>query len=214
MNKYDTVIWDFNGTILDDLQLCRKIINELLQRYQLPTLSTRKYRAIFGFPIAAYYDKTGITAHAPFSVLAEEFTAKYNERIAELKCFPDVRKAIVALNKMGIRQVVISAARQQDLRRQMKDLRLAEYFSDLLGSDNIYAAGKAGLAKAWAKANKARSHKILVIGDSDHDNEMAAILKADCLLISRGHISHCRLLETGVRVEKDAKAVVTIVGGK
>ena len=50
MNKIKYVIWDFNGTILDDLDLCVSILNSMLMKQNKPLISKNEYLDIFGFP--------------------------------------------------------------------------------------------------------------------------------------------------------------------
>ena len=45
------VIWDWNGTLVDDAWLCVEIINELLARRGLAPITPCKYSAVFGFPL-------------------------------------------------------------------------------------------------------------------------------------------------------------------
>ena len=58
--KYDHVIWDFNGTVLDDMQVGIDSVNEMLAARGLPTLSgVTEYRAAFDFPVEDYYRRLG-----------------------------------------------------------------------------------------------------------------------------------------------------------
>ena len=54
-----TIIWDWNGTLLDDLDLSLESVNILLEERNLPALSVEKYKDIFCFPIVVYYVKAG-----------------------------------------------------------------------------------------------------------------------------------------------------------
>ena len=54
-----TIIWDWNGTLLDDLDLSLESVNILLEERNLPALSVEKYKDIFCFPIVDYYVKAG-----------------------------------------------------------------------------------------------------------------------------------------------------------
>ena len=58
--KVTHVLWDFNGTILDDVEPCIKSINELLVGHGLkPLESVAEYQSVFGFPIKDYYERIG-----------------------------------------------------------------------------------------------------------------------------------------------------------
>ena len=55
----ETIIWDWNGTLLNDLRLCVKTINSLLEKRSLPVLTTSSYKEVFSFPVKDYYEKVG-----------------------------------------------------------------------------------------------------------------------------------------------------------
>ena len=209
-NKYDTVIWDFNGTILDDLSMCLKIINSILKEHQLPLLTKKTYLEVFRFPIESYYDDIGLTACAPFSELAKIFSEQYVNSVAKMACFSDIAPTVKALTKLGIKQVVISASNHELLIQQMKDLKIAEYFEEILGISDIYAAGKTEIAVNWRKINKL--DRVLWVGDTDHDYEIAKLIRADCVLIARGHVSAERLHKTKALVLDDAQSIVAFCG--
>ena len=54
------LIWDFNGTILQDMDLGIRCTNTMLTERGLPVIpSVEAYREIFGFPIDEYYRRLG-----------------------------------------------------------------------------------------------------------------------------------------------------------
>ena len=59
--KYKYIVFDFNGTIIDDVDLCLNLLNEMLEVEDLPLVSLEKYKNIFTFPIIEYYKKAGFT---------------------------------------------------------------------------------------------------------------------------------------------------------
>ena len=78
------------------------------------------------------------------------------------------------------------------------------YFDEIVGVDNIHAYGKAGIAAEWIK--RERPGRAVLIGDSDHDSEVAASVGIDCLLVSCGHMNAEKLahLRTVFRDPLDA----------
>ena len=53
---YTHILWDFNGTILDDVSVGINAINVLLKRRKMPIIfSQEEYRAKFCFPVIDYY---------------------------------------------------------------------------------------------------------------------------------------------------------------
>ena len=53
------IVWDWNGTLLDDLWLSIKAINIVLKRHNLPQVNDKKYLNLFIFPVIEYYKKLG-----------------------------------------------------------------------------------------------------------------------------------------------------------
>ena len=79
------------------------------------------------------------------------------------------------------------------LTRQVESLGVRQYFDGLLGLDNIHAYSKAEIGVRWRDAH--HEARVLLIGDTDHDAEVAAAMGVDCALVARGHQSR-RKLET------------------
>ena len=60
MRRYDYVLWDWNGTLLDDLALNLSVENELLRRRGLFERADKDYYLEhFGFPIIEFYRALG-----------------------------------------------------------------------------------------------------------------------------------------------------------
>ena len=75
----ELILWDWNGTLLDDVELCVDALNRLLARFGYPQRYDREqYRAIFGFPVQDYYARAGFDfARHSFDELARSFMEDY-----------------------------------------------------------------------------------------------------------------------------------------
>ena len=198
--KHDLVIWDFNGTITDDLQLGIDSVNLLLSRRNLPTIdSVERYHELFRFPVKDYYAAAGFDFDIyPYEELAVEWVAEYNKGAPYLKAHDGVADTIDALNAAGVRQIVLSSSDITMLRSQLSNLGLLDRFDTVLGLDNIYAGGKIELAKKWGEGKD--FSRAIMIGDTTHDYETARALSADCVLFSGGSEPRAKLLKCGVPV--------------
>ena len=75
-----TIIFDFNGTLIDDCDLCLKILNYLCKEYNLPPVSMEKYKSIFTFPVYLYYKECGFNTDIEhFKIVGNKFHAYYND---------------------------------------------------------------------------------------------------------------------------------------
>ena len=73
-----TVIWDFNGTLIDDLDLVVRTVNTQLEKRRLPCLTAEGYRDVFGFPVQDYYRRIGVTfENESMAQLSADFFADY-----------------------------------------------------------------------------------------------------------------------------------------
>ena len=208
LTDYDLIIWDFNGTILDDTAACLSIMNGFLSDYGLQPLSLQEYREGFSFPVEEYYEKLGLTAFESFNVLADRFVELYHNKIIDMKVFEDVEELVKKLKQEGIKQIILSASKQDILEEQLQKVELTGYFTAILGINDIYAKSKVEIGEIWLKENAGTFMRKLLIGDSEHDYETAKLLKTDCLLCCRGHISKDRLRATGEVVVDDFKELL------
>ena len=57
--KHKHIIWDWNGTLINDVWLVVEAMNKMLKKRNLPKIDSKKYREIFDFPVTEYYSKLG-----------------------------------------------------------------------------------------------------------------------------------------------------------
>jgi len=82
MIKSHTIIWDWNGTLLDDMDICISSMNRMLSKRELPELNIDKYRDVFTFPVIDYYKAIGFDFRKePWDVAAHEFIWLYLEAL-------------------------------------------------------------------------------------------------------------------------------------
>lgn len=196
-----TLIWDWNGTLLDDAKACVDVMNQLLEKRGLPLLDLPRYREIFTFPVSQYYRLAGLDLEKEaFELVAEEYIASYNRAALSCGLCLGARDALDWFQGQGVRQAIASASHQDALQAQVDGQGLAGYFSALLGIQDIFGAGKAGVAKAWLRAQGADLSRVWAIGDSLHDWEVAQEMGCGCVLVAQGHQSYERLAASGAPV--------------
>ena len=202
--RYDHVIWDFNGTVLSDMQAGIRATNEMLEARALPVLADlESYRRAFCFPVEKYYRDLGFDFEKEDykTVLAPTWVALYNKYSKESPIFEGVRELTAALKKRGVRQSILSASEKQMMEAQLRERDALSLFDEIWGNDSIHAYGKNALAAEWRAAHPS-AHAVL-LGDTTHDFEVAREIGADCILIAAGHHDAARLQACGVPVVKD-----------
>lgn len=198
---YRHVIWDWNGTLMDDAWLCVQIMNAMLERRSMRTVDLDTYRRHFGFPVKAYYDWLGFDPSADtFEAISHEYIDAYEARRLECSLHRDATALLDRFQTLGVSQVIVSAYRQNTLEEIVSHYRLEGYFEKLIGLDNIFAAGKVENAKAHRSTLPHADGELLLIGDTLHDFEVAQAIGADCILLCHGHHNRERLETTGATV--------------
>jgi phosphoglycolate phosphatase len=199
--KYQHIIWDWNGTLLDDAWLCREIMNGMLGRRDLPRLSAERYAQIFDFPVKAYYQRAGWDFEKePFVELSDEFIQEYERRKLECPLREGAVEVLTGNTNMGIPQSIISASKQTSVEEMVKWYRVENLFVAVHGLDNHHAFGKVDIGLQWVSELKLDPSEIVMVGDTTHDQEVAEAMGVDCILIPSGHQDKERLAASGVPV--------------
>jgi phosphoglycolate phosphatase len=189
MKNANLVIWDWNGTLLNDVSLCISSMNRMLERRSMPLLCLDQYRDIFTFPVKKYYFRVGFDFSIDsFEDLSHEYISQYGISSEQCCLFPGVLEVLHFLKKKGVSQIILSAMEQRSLERQVMNKDIDHYFDDIIGLGDIYAKGKIEAGKEYfLKNGKKESEKSVLIGDTYHDFEVAKALNCKSILINNGH---------------------------
>lgn len=201
--NYTTLVWDWNGTLLDDVGICIASMNRMLQKRGLPALDAARYREIFTFPVKDYYYQLGFDQAAdPFSIIGLEFIDYFKQMLPDAPLQQGAASFLEEAGHNRLRQLVVSAMEQQSLTKNIFQLKIGHHFSQIFGIDNNYGGGKTELARRVAD-QLGNPSECLMIGDTLHDAEVALEVGWDCILIASGHQSANRLNKSGVPVFAD-----------
>ena len=201
--KKTTIIWDWNGTLLNDVQMCVHCMNVLLEKRNLPRLTVEKYRNVFGFPVKDYYEKIGFDySREDFEIPAKEFMDLYHKFLPETLLFPCAEEVLQYFQREGFRQLIVSAMEHGSLVKTLEERKILSYFDAVSGIDNIYAGGKTEMAHSFLERLGLETEKMIFIGYTLHDREVAQTLRIDYLLVAAGHQSVEVLTAKTTRVVK------------
>ena len=160
-----------------------------------------KYREIFGFPVKNYYIKLGFDLEKePFEECGLEFIKEYKNRRYEAELYPETSGLLTELKASGISNSILSAQHQNLLDDLVKYYNIRHHFIQVIGLNNHYAHSKINNGINWIKKLHFSSEEILMIGDTNHDFEVARAMGIDCILLSHGHHCPALLKKTGTRV--------------
>lgn len=194
------ILWDWNGTLLNDVAYGMAVRNRTFPAFGLPEIhDIAEYHAQFTFPIRTYYERAGVTDEN-FAAVAHAWMAEYERGFKTVPLYPDAVETLERFHRAGMRQVVLSATRRDMLETQIAQFGIRHYFDEVLGLDDIYAAGKQAIGTAYLSRCGISPEETLMIGDTLHDAEVARAMGTPCVLVARGHQSRKTLLTAGVPV--------------
>ena len=201
MKDYNYILFDWNGTLVDDLEINLSLCNILLSRRALPPVERDFYLAHFNFPIRPFYDLLGFDwEKEDYEDVAVEYGEIYASEMEKAFLFDDVVPVLTALRSRGKELAIISASMQERLNEQSDRLGVSGFFSDRLGAKDNLGESKVERCRSWLRSRGAEGNEVLFVGDTVHDAETAFAAGCDCVLISRGHNSTERLLSVGCPV--------------
>lgn len=194
------VLWDWNGTLLDDLTYAIGVRNRTFPAFGLPRIgSVAEYHRQFTFPVRRYYERAGVTDET-FVAVAHAWMAEYVRGFDNVPLHGDAVETLARFAAAGVRQAVLSATRRDMLESQIARFPIRAYFTDVLGLSDIYARSKEAVGLDYLARCGVPAASTLMIGDTLHDAEVARAMGTGCVLVARGHQSRETLLTAGVPV--------------
>lgn len=202
------IIWDWNGTLMDDSAASLRAMNKVLEKYGLERLSNKRYMDIFTFPVVDYYKLAGFDLSAVrFEELSAAYVEEYSKLVPNCALTDGALRVLSYLREKGMEQILLSASETGALLRQTEALGVRTYFSRIIGADNIHAFGKTQLAVNFIRENSLRSENGILIGDTLHDYETARSVGCACILYFSGHQSMDRLKKCGAPVIENLREI-------
>lgn len=186
--KFENVIWDFNGTLFNDGELNCKLTNKCLEFSNLAPLSFEKYSQLICFPISDFYKKIGLPHEgAKYDDIIQVWKNNYTEMFLNCEFHAGITDLIHQLRLLNHRQFILSALHQELLDKVIKHHGMNDLFADIIGTQSYDGPGKINEGLSLVKKYKLDPDKTILIGDTLHDAEVAQHMGINCILISHGH---------------------------
>lgn len=211
---YRHIIWDWNGTLLDDVHIAISVMNSLLKKRQLPLLDIDRYREMFTFPVKDYYAQLGFDFEKePFEELAVEFISGFSIGKHRFKLYDETKAVLKGVKELGIGQSILSATQEYELKEFINKLDITEYFENIAGVNDHYGTGKIERGKELLASLELEPARVVLIGDTVHDYEVSKELGCGCLLVSNGHQDYRRISVCNANIVHNLFEVIDYLKG-
>ena len=185
--RYHNILWDWNGTLIDDAVTSLNCVNDMLTEINKPLISLEQYYTYVETPIIGFYRHILTEDELDFPVISKSFHDSYNNRIKETFLADNAETTLKTLKEKGAKQYIITATKEESARNLAFQYGVVEYFDGIFGADNTLAESKVERALNFFKKNNINPRDTLFIGDTLHDLETANALGVDCVLVTYGH---------------------------
>jgi len=195
LNEIKHILWDWNGTLINDAEYCSEIISSLLYKHGLNKISINEYRDLFCFPVERFYDLLGLKGRGvSFEETSRSFIEEYQKGWFNCALHKNAEFVLREIDAFGIKQSVVTAGDKRLIGNYVSHFGISHYFESLNGTDNILAAGKIDVAINYMRRESLDGSNVILIGDTVHDEEVAKEIDSSVLLYAHGHNSKDKLM--------------------
>jgi phosphoglycolate phosphatase-like HAD superfamily hydrolase len=196
------VVWDWNGTLLDDLHQVVDAVNVTLGEIGEHPITIREYGAHYQRPVRRFYEALleRPVRDDEWRLIDDVFHTAYRKLVPSIRLAPDAIEALTAVRNSAHTQSLLSMLWQDDLVDMVKTFRIDGYMSRVDGLTGERGARKQAFLDRHLKAlgDGLGGSDVLVIGDSLDDVEAAGAVGTKCVLYDRGTFPREHVRQAGV----------------
>ncbi|HXT09941.1 MAG TPA: NUDIX domain-containing protein [Candidatus Angelobacter sp.] len=161
------IIFDWSGTLVDDLPAVWKATNYVLAQSDRAVMSLDEFRAEFCLPFTSFYNK--YTPHVPLPQLESWFHAEFRQSQDSVCELPHARDFLEFCRERKVRAFVLSAVHTEHFAVQES----ATSFGKFIEKPYVGVWDKQKKIREILDENKLQPDETLFIGDMQHDIETA-----------------------------------------
>jgi phosphoglycolate phosphatase len=206
MSRYDLVIFDWDGTLMDSTRLIAKSLRAACADTGIAVPSERDALYVIGLNLADTFNHVapGLDEEGQRKV-AERYRHHFLANEHEAPLYDGVREMLADLHGRGRRLAVATGKARRGLDRALDATGLRDWFEATRCADEGFAKPHPGMLLMLLELTGVEPARALMVGDTTHDLELAANAGIDAVAVSYG-AHHEELLST-----RPAKARVSTV---
>lgn len=213
------VVWDWNGTLLDDLPVVVGAVNVLLAQRDLDPITADDYTRQYTRPVRVFYERLfgRDVDDAEWAEMDDVFHAAYADTVAvDAKLMAGAREMLRAIDASHRTQSLLSMYRHTDLLPLLDQYELDDHFEVVQG-----LVGEGGGRKlphlerhlaAMVHLHGDDPSRVLVVGDAIDDALAAQHLGARAVLLASGSHPRAELEATGAPVVDTLQEALEVGG--
>jgi phosphoglycolate phosphatase-like HAD superfamily hydrolase len=207
------IVWDWNGTLLDDLQVVIEAANVSLGRFGVGPIDEDGYRDHFTRPVRAFYDSlfSRSVTDSEWMALNDTFHVEYFSRVDRAELTVDTLDALASVERRGWAQSLLSMSPQGWLETVVASKGVANRFSLVDGLSGDTGGRKARHLADHLATLQLDPSETVVVGDTPDDAVAARHVGANVVLYDGGSHHLPRLEGMGAPIAHTLTHAVEIV---
>lgn len=185
--KYQTVIFDFDGTLADTSQgilNCHKYAHHMMGR---PEPTEEMLRGVIGGPLLQTYRTVFNFPEADARKAVAYYRQRYVEQgLYEIKLYPGMKMVLETLKKSGCRLGIATLKAECFLDTMLRNMEIQNCFDAVFGMNNDDSRTKAQLIKLCIHKLCSTPRDAILVGDSVYDRDGAQCAGIDFLGVTYG----------------------------
>ncbi|OFW97758.1 MAG: phosphoglycolate phosphatase [Alphaproteobacteria bacterium RIFCSPHIGHO2_12_FULL_66_14] len=192
--RFDTVIYDLDGTLIDSARDMCVAVSRVLADHGLPPITDQDARIFMGqgskVTVGKAFAKNGRTLDdAALSAATREFVRYYEaDPVSHTTAFDGVTDVVGRFDRLGLRQGVCTNKFERPARIILEHLKLMPPISDVAGADTfpVHKPDPKHILMLLERMG-GNPERTVMIGDSIHDAEAAHSAGIPAVLVSWGY---------------------------
>jgi len=159
------VLFDFDGTLVDSLNIVIEVYNQLAEKYEAKKIEQKDIAYLKGLSIMERSKFLNFKLYK-FPLLALDIYKLYKHSIKDLILFDGIKELLEELHACGIQLAIVSTNSEHNIRACLKHNQI-EYVNEIICSNNMF--GKNEDIKRFLKTHKLKDSEVIYVGDEARD---------------------------------------------
>ncbi len=201
------IVWDWNGTLLDDLSVVVAAVNDTLATVRRRPITIEEYGAHYTRPVLRFYEHLlgRPVGESEWLGFDDAFHASYRRRVSAAELAADALDALTAARDAGVTQSLLSMYWHDELIPLVERFDLGRFLIRVDGLRGTPGDRKQVYLEDHLRAvertlGRLDPSDVLVIGDALDDAASASALGLACVLYDGGAHPARQLASAGVPV--------------
>jgi phosphoglycolate phosphatase len=208
--RYDLIVWDWDGTIMDSTPTIVQCIQQSCRDLGFKEPDDSLASSVIGLGIHDSLRRAVPWIEpAHFPNLTERFRYHYLAKDHELHLFPGIRELLEDLRADGFLLGVATGKSRVGLDRSLSHHQLGHLFHETRTADESFSKPHPGMLLELSDVMQVPMRRMLMIGDTTHDLDMAANAGVDAVAVTYGAHPPSTLKESSSLAHVDDVAQLT-----